>query len=57
MPLIAFVLHVIIELYQSVRIRAFCDFIDYHKALEYVDVVVRLSVWFISSLIILPRDS
>ena len=30
----AFVLHLVIELYQSVRNRVFCDFIDYRKAFD-----------------------
>ena len=33
----AFVLHLVIELYQSVRKRVFCAFIDYHKAFDSID--------------------
>ena len=33
----AFVLHLVIELYQSVRKRVFCVFIDYRKAFDSID--------------------
>ena len=33
----AFVLHLVIELYQSVRNRVFCAFIDYRKAFDSID--------------------
>ena len=33
----AFVLHLVIELYQSVRKRVFCAFIDYRKAFDSID--------------------
>ena len=33
----AFVLHLVIELYQSVRKPTFCAFIDYRKALDSID--------------------
>ena len=34
----AFVLHLVIELYQSVRKRVFCAFIDYRKAFDSIDI-------------------
>ena len=34
----AFVLHLVTELYQSVRKRVFNVFIDYRKAFDYVDI-------------------
>ena len=33
----AFVLHLVIELYRSVRKRVFCAFIDYRKAFDSID--------------------
>ena len=33
----AFVLHLVIERYQSVRKRVFCAFIDFHKAFDSID--------------------
>ena len=38
----AFVLHLVVELYQSVRKRVFCVSIDYRKAFDSVD---RLLLW------------
>ena len=38
----AFVLHLVIELYQSVRKRVFCAFIDYRKAFDSID---RSLIW------------
>ena len=38
----AFVLHLVIELYQSVQKRVFCAFIDYRKAFGSID---RLLLW------------
>ena len=42
----AFVLHLVIELYQSVRKRVFCAFIDYRKAF---DSIIRSLIWHIIS--------